>query len=159
MGEFSRRSGAHPEPFRINPPLGPWALAGGPDVSQEFENTTRQPAMPTTPHGRKLEDVLRRVSEAYKDGRIVSGLKRRANEVLRLTASQLQDRPRLRRMTLGCLRLVPPLHRRLNAMLVASSRAAAMRFRGPADLSPAAQNVYQRLTRQHSTKGFDADRH
>jgi O-antigen chain-terminating methyltransferase len=118
----------------------------------------------TAPSPGKLEDALRRVSEAYKDGRIVSGLKRRAREVLQRMANHLQGRPRLKRATLWTLRLAPPLHRRLSAMMEESYRPRYRNLRrprdsGPADLSPAARNVFNRLTRQLSTRNLDADRH
>ena len=158
LGEFSRRSGApsrrHLESIRRLAMRSCWRpprLAG-------VRHTRRLPAMPTTPHS-KPEDVLRRISAAYNDGRIVSGLKRRVKDALRSTANRFEHHPQLRRMALWCLRLAPPLHKRLSAMLGSSPRPAATRLRGPADLSPAAQNVFQRLTRQHSTKELDANRH
>ncbi|MGJ7508107.1 hypothetical protein [Variovorax sp. GT1P44] len=115
--------------------------------------------MPTAPH-EKPKDALRRISTAYKDGRIVSGLKRRLKEALQSTANCLEHRPRLKRITLWCLRLVPPLHKRLSVMLDASHRRSMRsRVSGPMDLSPAAQNVFRRLTRQNDTRELDANRH
>lgn len=119
--------------------------------------------MPTAPHG-KLEDAWRRVSEAYQDGRIVSGLKRRAREILQRIANRLEGRPRLKRATLSLLRVAPPVHRRLSAMFDAPHQPRFRNLRrprteGPANLSPAAQNAFDRLTRQLSTRNLDADRH
>ena len=119
--------------------------------------------MPTAPHG-KLEDAWRRVSEAYTDGRIASGLKRRAAEVLQHIANRLEGRPRLKRATLLFVRAIPPLHERLSAMLDVPHQPKFRNLRrprakGPANLSPAAQNAFDRLTRQLSTRTVDADRH
>lgn len=115
--------------------------------------------MPTAPHG-KFEDVVRRVSNAYRDGRIVSGLKRRAKDALKSVAKLIESHPRLKRATLWGLKFIPPLDRRVRAVFDAAPRRSRKKskFAGRVDLSPGASNVFVRLMRQQDSRTVDADR-
>jgi hypothetical protein len=91
----------------------------------------------------------RRLLSALREGRIMSGIKRRIKSVLRACALVVVRHPLLKRGVLACLRLVPPLHRRVRAMLarppMAPNGATDAPGQPPMAMSPATRAVYLKL--------------
>lgn len=91
----------------------------------------------------------RRLLSAFREGRLTSGFKRRIKSVLRACALVVVRHPALKRGILECLRLVPPLHRRVRAMLapppMVPSSAPDAPSQSPTAISPATRAVYLKL--------------
>jgi len=85
---------------------------------------------------RLLGTSCRRLLSAIRDGRVASGIKRRTKSVFRICAFAVLRHPMLKRGVLACLRLVPPLDRRLRAVLTARAQQTL------SEMSPATRAVY-----------------
>lgn len=95
---------------------------------------------------------FRRITSAVKENRVASGTRRRIKAALRMTAHAVVRHPTLKHGVIRILDLVPPLRRRLRALLAPpppSPRPAITAVRRPElildDLSPNAQAIYQQL--------------
>lgn len=97
---------------------------------------------------RSVGTLCRRLLSAFREGRLTSGIKRRIKSVLRICALAVMRHPTLKSGLLAVLKLVPPLHRRLRAML-APPPAAPQGGSLPGDtlsaMSPATRAVYLAL--------------
>ncbi|MDL9999605.1 FkbM family methyltransferase [Variovorax sp. J22P240] len=98
---------------------------------------------------RSVGTRCRRLLSALREGRITSGIKRRIKSVLRAFALVVVRHPALKRGVLACLRLAPPLHRRVRAMLapppIAPSTAPQAPSQPATAMSPATRAVYLKL--------------
>jgi len=97
---------------------------------------------------RSVGTLCRRLLSAFREGRLTSGIKPRIKSVLRICALAVMRHPTLKSGLLAVLKLVPPLHRRLRAML-APPPAAPQGGSLPGDtlsaMSPATRAVYLAL--------------
>ena len=97
---------------------------------------------------RSVGTLCRRLLSAFREGRLTSGIKRRIKSGLRICALAVMRHPTLKSGLLAVLKLVPPLHRRLRAML-APPPAAPQGGSLPGDtlsaMSPATRAVYLAL--------------
>ncbi|SDZ68846.1 methyltransferase, FkbM family [Variovorax sp. YR266] len=97
---------------------------------------------------RSVGTLCRRLLSAFREGRLTSGIKRRIKSGLRICALAVMRHPTLKSGLLTVLKLVPPLHRRLRAML-APPPAAPQGGSLPGDtlsaMSPATRAVYLAL--------------
>jgi FkbM family methyltransferase len=97
---------------------------------------------------RSVGTLCRRLLSAFREGRLTSGIKRRIKSVLRICALAVMRHPTLKSGLLAVLKLVPPLHRRLRAML-APPPTAPQGGSLPGDtlsaMSPATRAVYLAL--------------
>ncbi|SOD30467.1 methyltransferase, FkbM family [Variovorax sp. YR752] len=97
---------------------------------------------------RSVGTLCRRLLSAFREGRLTSGIKRRIKSVLRICALAVMRHPTLKSGLLAVLKLAPPLHRRLRAML-APPPAAPQGGSLPGDtlsaMSPATRAVYLAL--------------
>jgi SAM-dependent methyltransferase len=73
---------------------------------------------------RALIKPVHRLTQAAREGRLGSGIKRRIKSLIRTTAAQVNRRPLLKRSAHRILDCVPPLKRRLAAMLAPTQVAA-----------------------------------
>ncbi|MDM0033319.1 FkbM family methyltransferase [Variovorax sp. J22P271] len=98
---------------------------------------------------RSIGARCRRLLSALREGRITSGIKRRIKSMLRTFALVVVRHPVLKRGVLACLRLAPPLHRRVRAMLapppIAPNTTAQVPSYPPMAMSPATRAVYLKL--------------
>jgi hypothetical protein len=104
---------------------------------------------------RSVSTQCRRVLSAFREGRLISGVKRRIKAVLRVCALGVARHPKLKRGLLTALKLVPPLNRRLRAMLapppVTLQVNTAPNEAAPA-MSPATRAVYLALMAANGRK-------
>ncbi|SDY56306.1 O-antigen chain-terminating methyltransferase [Variovorax sp. YR634] len=104
---------------------------------------------------RALIKPARRLTHAAREGRLGSGIKRRIKSLIRATAAQVNRRPLLKRSAHRILNCVPPLKRRLAAML-APVQAAAWTdnmTQAPDTLSPDACAILRQL--KQSQRGLE----
>lgn len=97
---------------------------------------------------RSISTLCQRLLSAFREGRLTSGIKRRIKSVLRICALVVMRHPTLKRGLLAGLKLVPPLHRRLRAMLApppAVQQGAPLPGNAVSAMSPATRAVYQAL--------------
>ncbi|SCX72734.1 FkbM family methyltransferase [Variovorax sp. EL159] len=95
---------------------------------------------------------IRRLMSAIRNGRVLSGIKRRSKSVLQVAATEIRRHPLLNRgarLILGC---APPLRRRLGAALHSTRIATDLSIFD--DLSPDAAIVARQL--QQSQRGLEA---
>ncbi|MGJ7566656.1 FkbM family methyltransferase [Variovorax sp. GB1R11] len=97
---------------------------------------------------------LRRLASAAMEGRITSGVKRRIKTTLRVVAITVGRHPQLKRAAILALSCVPPLRRRLQAMLAPPPASASQ---GPPDrplsMSPDTALVYRQLRQSQQRSG------
>jgi len=117
-------------------------------VQHRLDAVLRSSSWQITAPMRSIGGLCRRLLSAFREGRLVSGIKRRIKSVLRLCALAITQHPTLKNGLLAVLKLVPPLHRRLRAML-APPPTAPTGGPLPSDtlsaMSPATRAVYQAL--------------
>ena len=96
---------------------------------------------------RGLGKPFRRLQSALREGRIVSGVKRRIKAALRIFAHVVVRHPTLKRGVMATMKLVPPLHRRLRDMLAPPPPPATLQARddAPPEMSPATRALYLAL--------------
>lgn len=97
---------------------------------------------------RYMGTTARRLKSAIREGRIVSGCKRRATSALRLIGQRILRRPILTRAALAILGHVPGLKYRLRDIMRAPPdvpRAAHMPHASPGQLSPRTASIYAEL--------------
>lgn len=103
---------------------------------------------------RQAERTLpRRMLAAMRDGRVLSGAKRRLKLILQITAANISRSPTMSktaRVIIGC---VPPLKRRLSAMLVSAPTGTASK--GPDSVSPDTLITSRQLTQSRRGQGDD----
>ncbi len=104
---------------------------------------------------RSASTQCRRVLSAFRDGRLISGVKRRIKAVLRVCALGVARHPKLKRGLLTALKLVPPLNRRLRAMLAPPSVTPQVNTapnEAASAMSPATRAVYRALMAANGRK-------
>lgn len=90
---------------------------------------------------------IRRLATAAADGRISSGIKRRIKTTLRIAAIVMGRHPVLKRSARFALNCVPPLRRRLQAMLAPppNPSASASPIERPLPMSPDTALIFRQL--------------
>ncbi|UVH56616.1 FkbM family methyltransferase [Variovorax paradoxus] len=97
---------------------------------------------------------LRRLASAAMEGRITSGIKRRIKTALRVVAITVGRHPQLKRAAILTLSCVPPLRRRLQAMLAPPpSSASHSPLEKPLSMSPDTALVYRQLRQSQQSSG------
>ena len=125
------------------------AVATQQHLQQHLDAVLNSTSWRLTAPVRSAGTQCRRLLSALGEGRITSGIKRRIKSVLRSCALVVVRHPTLKRGVLACLRLAPPLHRRVRAMLAPppmghQSAPDAPRQSSMA-MSPATRAVYLKL--------------
>jgi len=116
-------------------------------LSREFELR----AAVAEERARIAESTLsRRLLSAVRDGRLLSGSKRRVKSLLRLTAQTLDSHPTWKRVASAALNCVPPLKRRLRVVL-APSPLGTTSPGTPEGLSTDAAAVHRQLEQSQRT--------
>lgn len=97
---------------------------------------------------------MRRLASAAMEGRITSGIKHRAKLVLRVAAITVGRHPTLKRTAVFALSCVPPLRRRLRAMLAPPPVCAQQKtLEKPLSMSPDTALVYRQLRQSQHRSG------
>jgi len=94
---------------------------------------------------RSASSVLLRLSAARRDGRLISGARRRLARPARRLMQVVLRRPRLKRLGLSLLRLAPGLRARMQAAMYRPDPEAHVLTplpSTPGDLSPRAARIY-----------------
>lgn len=87
-----------------------------------------------------------RFRSALREGRIVSGIKRRFKSILRRAGQEVQQRPKLKRAAVWTINRFPGLEHRLRTAMRGPLDAEALPVvRKPSDLSPRAMQIYVEL--------------
>ncbi|MDQ0084910.1 FkbM family methyltransferase [Variovorax boronicumulans] len=103
---------------------------------------------------RATNTPMRRLASAAMEGRITSGIKRRIKVVLRVAAITVGHHPTLKRMTVFALSCVPPLRRRLQAMLAPPPACPPHNaLEKPLSMSPDTTLVYRQLRQSQHRSG------
>ena len=102
---------------------------------------------------------MRRLLSAWKEGRVLSGSKRRIKALIRVSAIAVNRQPILKRSAQQILKLSPRMKRRLEAMLSPPKSAVTATNEGPqiqspGALSPDASAIFHQL--KQSTRGLES---
>lgn len=128
-------------------------------VRHELDAVLNSTSWHITSPMRSVGTLCHKLGSAVREGRLKSGIKRRIKAVLRLCAVATAEHPMLRSGLLACLKLVPPLHRRLRAALAPPpSDQTSIDDLPPArplrinDLTPTAVQIYAILSEARGQK-------